>query len=140
MRVIGVPLEELFLVIPYSAEFLFLRKGRVLAALAVVLGAGLIGSAPARADHGPDFGFSFSFGFPAPVIPVPVPVVQERVYYGPPVVYHAAPPVYYAPRVHYSRTLPNGRKRSASSPDCGFSHVNDCPQPGARRISGRPLT
>ena len=54
------------------------RTVRVLAALAVVLGAGLFGSAPARADHGPDFGFSFSFGFPAPVIPVPV--VQERVY------------------------------------------------------------
>ena len=72
-----------------------------LVALAVALGGGLIGSAPARADHGPDVSFGFFFGLPAPVIPVPVPVVQERVYYGPPVVYSPAPPVYYAPRAHY---------------------------------------
>ena len=79
------------------------RMMRALAAFAVVLSAGLIGSAPARADHGPDVHFGFSFGFPAPVIPipVPVPVVRERVYYQPPVVYRPAPVVYYAPPVHY---------------------------------------
>ena len=42
------------------------RMVQALAVLAVVLGAGLIGAAPARADHGPDVGFSFSFGFPFP--------------------------------------------------------------------------
>ena len=59
-----------------------------LAALAVVLGAGLFSAAPARADHdGPRFGFFF--GFPAP--PPPPPVVV----YGPPPVYYYEP----APRV-----------------------------------------
>jgi hypothetical protein len=73
---------------------------RGLAALAVVLGAGLITAAPARAHHDSDGGFSFSFGFPAPFVPVPVPVYEPR-YYGPRVVYEA-PPVYYAPRVYYN--------------------------------------
>lgn len=77
------------------------RIVRILAALAVVLGASLIGSAPASADHGPNVSFAFSFGLPAPVIPVPVPVVQGRVYPAPPVVYHSAPPAYYAHPVHY---------------------------------------
>ncbi len=37
---------------------------RAVAAVAVVLGAGLIAAAPARADHdgGPDIGFHFFFG------------------------------------------------------------------------------
>ena len=79
---------------------------RALAALAVVVGAGMISAAPARADHGPDVGFSFSFGFPAPFVPVPVPVVEQRVYYGPPVfygpppVYYREAPVYYPARPH----------------------------------------
>ena len=67
---------------------------KALAALAVVLGVGLIGAAPARADHGPDVGFSFSFGFPAPFFPVPV--------YSPPVVYRPVP--VYAPPVYYQRS------------------------------------
>ena len=68
---------------------------QALAALVAVLGVGLIGAAPARADHGPDVGFSFSFGFPAPFFPVPVPV------YAPPVVYREAPVYYAPPRVIY---------------------------------------
>ena len=77
---------------------------RALATLAVVVGAGLISAAPARADHGPDIGFSLSFGFPAPFVPVPVyreyrePVV---IYREPVVVYRE--PVYRAPRVYYSQ-------------------------------------
>ena len=73
---------------------------RALAALAVVLGAGLIPAAPARADHGPEFGFFF--GLPFPPFPVPVPVYEERRYYEPRV-YYEEPPVYYAPRVYYER-------------------------------------
>ena len=68
---------------------------QALAALVAVLGVGLIGAAPARADHGPDVGFSFSFGFPAPFFPVPVQV------YAPPVVYREAPVYYAPPRVIY---------------------------------------
>jgi len=86
------------------------RMMRALAAFAVVLGAGLIGSAPARADHGPNVRFGFSFGFPAPVIPVLVPVVQERMYYAPPVIYRPAP-VYYAPPVHYYEPSHHGHWR-----------------------------
>lgn len=81
------------------------RKPRMcasaLAALALVVAAGLFTATPARADHGADVSFSFSFGFPAPFIPVPVvpvPVVEQPVYYGPPVIYQPAPPVYIAPR------------------------------------------
>jgi hypothetical protein len=63
---------------------------RTLAALAVLLGAGLIAAAPAHADHdrGPDVGFHFFFGFPPPP---PPPVVV----YGPPPVYYYDP----APRI-----------------------------------------
>src|SRR6185295_554114 len=44
---------------------------RALAALAVVLGAGLVSAAPARADHdGPDVGFHFFFGLPFPPVPM----------------------------------------------------------------------
>ena len=68
---------------------------QALAALIAVLGVGLIGATPARADHGPDVGFSFSFGFPAPFFPVPVPM------YAPPVVYREAPVYYAPPRVIY---------------------------------------
>src|SRR5215831_16475532 len=59
---------------------------RALAALAVVLGAGLIAAAPARAhdDDGPNVGFHFFFGFPPPP---PPPVVH----YGPPPVYYYDP-------------------------------------------------
>jgi len=73
---------------------------RALAALAVVLGAGLFTS-PARAD-GPHFSFSFSAPFP-----FPVPVYEPPRYYepAPPVYYEEpAPPVYYdepAPRAYY---------------------------------------
>jgi len=76
---------------------------RALAALAVVLGAGLVSAAPARADHdGPDVGFHFFFGLPFPPIPVfPVPVYEPPRYYEPRVVYEEAP-VYYAPRVYYN--------------------------------------
>jgi hypothetical protein len=87
------------------------RKPRLfasaLAALALVIGAGVFAATPARADHGPDVSFSFSFGVPAPVIPVPVPVVEQRVYYeqpayyAPPVVYRPAP-VYYPARYYYA--------------------------------------
>ena len=72
---------------------------RALAALALVIGAGIFTATPARADHGPDVSFSFSFGFPAPVIPVPVPVVEQRVYDETPAYYEA--PVYYEPPVVY---------------------------------------
>ena len=79
---------------------------QALAALAVVLGVGLIGAAPARADHGPDVGFSFSFGFPAPFFPVPV--------YAPPVVYRPvpvnAPPVYYQRPYSYGHGHSHWRK------------------------------
>ena len=68
---------------------------KALAALAVVLGMGLIGAAPARGDHGPSAGFSFSFGFPFPFFPVPVPVYAPPVVYRPVPVYHAPPVVYY---------------------------------------------
>jgi len=72
---------------------------RALAALAVVLGAGLISAAPARADHrGPDVGFHFFFGLPFP--PIPVPVYEPPRYYEPPV-YYEEPLVYYAPPVYY---------------------------------------
>jgi hypothetical protein len=75
---------------------------RALAALAVVLGAGLISAAPARADHGPDVGFHFFFGLPFPPVPVfPVPVYEPPRYYQPRVVYEE-PPVYYAPRAYYN--------------------------------------
>jgi len=82
------------------------RKSRkyahVLAAVAVVLGAGLIAAAPARADHrGPDVGFHFFFGLPFPPIPVPVPVYEPPVYYEDPPVYYEEPPVYYGPRAYY---------------------------------------
>ena len=78
------------------------RTVQALAALAVVLGASLIGAAPARADHGPDVGFSFSFGFPAPFVPVPVYREPVVVYREPVVVYRE--PVYYpAPRVYYQQ-------------------------------------
>ena len=74
------------------------RMVQALAVLAVVLGAGLIGAAPARADHdGPNVGFSFSFGFPAPFVPVYAPPVV--VYREPVVVYER--PVYHAPRVYH---------------------------------------
>ena len=53
---------------------------RALAALAVVLGAGLIAATPARAD-GPHF--SFSFGLPFPLFPGPVPVYEPPRYYEP---------------------------------------------------------
>jgi len=92
---------------------------RALAALAVVLGAGLMTAAPARAD-GPHF--SFSFGIPFPLFPVPVPVYEPpryyepapEVYYAPPVVYAPAPvyverPVYYG-HPYYGRH-DNGRHR-----------------------------
>jgi hypothetical protein len=83
------------------------RMVQALAALVLALGAGLIGAAPARADHGPDVGFSFSFGFPVPFFPVPVPVYAPPVRYAPPAVVYERPvvvyerPVYYAPRVYY---------------------------------------
>jgi hypothetical protein len=61
------------------------------AALALVMGAGLFSAAPARADHdGPRAGFNFFFGFPVPppppppvyyYEPAPRIVVQERPYY-----------------------------------------------------------
>jgi hypothetical protein len=81
---------------------------RALAALAVVLGAGLVSAAPARADHdGPDVGFHFFFGLPFPPIPVfPVPVYEPPRYYEPRVVYEERP-VYYAPRAYY-RGRPHG--------------------------------
>ena len=72
---------------------------QALAALVAVLGVGLIGAAPARADHGPDVGFSFSFGFPAPFVPVYAPPVV--VYREPVVVYER--PVYRAPQVYYQQ-------------------------------------
>jgi hypothetical protein len=85
---------------------------RALAVLAVVLGAGLISAAPARADHRGGYhhgGFSFFFGLPfLPIpIPLPVPVYEPPRYYEPPVyyeeppVYYEEPPVYYAPRAYY---------------------------------------
>ena len=74
---------------------------RALAALAVVIGAGLIGAAPARAD-GPHF--NFSFGIPFPPFPVPVPVYEPPRYYepAPEVYYEPAPRVYYEPPVVYA--------------------------------------
>ena len=77
---------------------------RALAALAVVLGAGLVSAAPARADHdGPDVGFHFFFGLPFPPVPMfPVPVYEPPRYYEPRV-YYEEPPVYYAPRVYYEQ-------------------------------------
>src|SRR5262245_66344956 len=95
------------------------RMVQALAALVAVLGVGLIGAAPARADHGPDISFGFSFGFPAPFVPAPVyappvvyappPVVvyEEPVYYAPPVVYREVP-VYYGPQVYYERPYSYG--------------------------------
>ena len=76
---------------------------RALAALAVVLGAGLISATPARADHGPDVGFRFFFGLPFPPFPVPVPVYEPPRYYEPRVYYYEEPPVYYAPPVYYEQ-------------------------------------
>src|SRR5262245_53125815 len=89
------------------------RMVQALAALVAVLGVGLIGAAPARADHGPDISFGFSFGFPAPFVPVPVPVYAPPVVYrgvpvyAPPVVYREVP-VYYAPQVYYERPYSYG--------------------------------
>jgi hypothetical protein len=76
---------------------------RALAALAMVVGAGLISAAPARADHGPDVGFGFFFGLPFPPIPIPVPVYEPPRYYEPRV-YYDEPRVYYGrPRAYYER-------------------------------------
>jgi len=74
---------------------------QALAALVAVLGVGLIGAAPARAD----VGFSFSFGFPAPFIPVPV--YAPPVAYAPPVVVYERPVVVYDRLVYYKH--PQGR-------------------------------
>ena len=62
---------------------------RALAALAVVVGAGLLTAAPAAADHGPNVSFGFSFGAPFP-FPIPVPVYAAPVYVERPV-YRRAP-------------------------------------------------
>src|SRR5262249_47572100 len=70
---------------------------RALAALALVVGAGVFTATPARADHGPDVNFRFSFGFP---VPIPVPVVEHRVYY--------ETPTYYEEPVGSGRSRPSG--------------------------------
>jgi hypothetical protein len=68
---------------------------RSLAVFAVVVGAGLITAAPARAEHWHHHG-GFFFGLPfLPIpIPIPVPVVVAPRYYEPPV-YYRDPPVRY---------------------------------------------
>jgi hypothetical protein len=69
---------------------------RAMAALAVVLGAGIVSAAPPRANHdGPGVGFHFFLGLPFP--PVPVPAYEPPRYYQPRVVYEDRP-VHYAPR------------------------------------------
>jgi hypothetical protein len=87
------------------------RMAQLLAVLAVVLGAGVIGAAPARADHGPDVSFSFSFGFPAPFVPVPVYQPAPVVVYREPVVIYREP-VYAAPRVYYSEPYGQWKKHN----------------------------
>jgi hypothetical protein len=67
---------------------------RALAALAVVVGAGMISAAPAKADHWGGPHVSFSFGLPFPPFPVPVPVYEPPGYYRPAPVY-VERPVYY---------------------------------------------
>jgi hypothetical protein len=81
---------------------------RALAALAVVVGAGMISAAPAKADHGGGPHVSFSFGVPFPpfpFFPVPVysaPVHVERPYYRPAPVY-VERPVYGRPYYRHYR-------------------------------------
>jgi len=71
---------------------------RAVAAVAVVLGAGLIAAAPARADHdgGPDIGFHFFFGFPVPFFVPPPPPPPPAVYY-----YQPPPQIVYRDRPYY---------------------------------------
>jgi len=74
---------------------------RAVAAVAVVLGAGLIAAAPARADHdgGPDIGFHFFFGFPVPFFVPPPPPPPPAVYY-----YQPPPQIVYRDRPYYRST------------------------------------
>src|SRR5262245_2234631 len=71
-----------------------------LVAVALVLGAGLIPAAPARADHGddgPSVGFHFFFDFPSPpFIVLPPPPPPPRAYY-----YQPAPRAVYMHRPYY---------------------------------------
>jgi hypothetical protein len=83
---------------------------RALAALAVVVGAGLFTATPAAADHGPDVSFSFSFGSSFPFYPVPVYREPVVVYREPVVVYRE--PVYAAPRVYYQQPYGQWKKHN----------------------------